>query len=64
MNISAMTKRKKPPARKQPSPAKSRPTDAAFDIWLNRGLHDMFDGVAKEPIPDELLRLIEDDEQK
>ncbi|MBI0434896.1 hypothetical protein [Roseomonas sp. KE0001] len=35
--------------------------DAAFDIWLQRGLHAMFDGVAKEPIPEELLRLIEDD---
>lgn len=35
--------------------------DAAFDIWLQRGLHAMYDGVAKEPIPEELLRLIEDD---
>lgn len=33
--------------------------DAAFDLWLNRGLHQLFDGVAKEPIPPELLRLIE-----
>ena len=55
-----MTQRKKPP---QQAP-KSRPTDAAFDIWLNRGLHQLFDDVANEPIPDELLRLIEDDEQK
>ena len=60
MNISAMTKQKKPP----PAAAKSRPTDAAFDVWLNRGLHEMFDNVANEPIADELLRLIEDDEQK
>ncbi|ONG46205.1 hypothetical protein BKE38_25625 [Pseudoroseomonas deserti] len=35
--------------------------DAAFDLWLQRGLHAMYDGVAKEPIPDELLRLIEQD---
>ncbi|WP_426956733.1 NepR family anti-sigma factor [Muricoccus radiodurans] len=32
--------------------------DAAFDLWLQRGLHEMFDDVMREPIPDELLRLI------
>lgn len=35
--------------------------EAAFDLWLRRGLHDMFDDVMREPIPDELLRLIEED---
>lgn len=30
----------------------------AFDIWLHKGLHQMFDEVACEPIPDELLDLI------
>ncbi len=35
--------------------------NAAFDIWLKRGLHQMFDDVAREPIPPELLRLIEQD---
>ena len=35
--------------------------EGAFDLWLNRGLHKLFDDVASEPIPDELLRLIEDD---
>jgi len=38
--------------------------DAAFDIWLRRGLHRMFDDVAREPIPPELLRLIEEDRHK
>lgn len=38
--------------------------NAAFDIWLRRGLHQMFDDVAKEPIPPELLRLIEQDRKK
>ncbi|WP_171034034.1 hypothetical protein [Lichenicoccus roseus] len=33
----------------------------AFDQWLDRGLHELFDGVAKEPIPEELLKIIEDD---
>jgi hypothetical protein len=35
--------------------------EAAFDLWLQRGLHQMFDDVAREPVPDELLRLIEGD---
>ena len=37
---------------------------AAFDIWLKRGLHRIFDDVANEPIPPELLRLIEQDRKK
>lgn len=36
--------------------------DDAFDIWLKRGLHQLFDDVANEPIPEELLRLLEEDE--
>jgi hypothetical protein len=54
MNNFRMTQRKKPP---QP-PNQSRATDSAFDVWLNRGLHELFDDVAKEPIPDELLKLL------
>lgn len=54
--------------RKTPAPAapsnRSKVTDAAFDIWLNRGLHQLFDDVAKEPVPEELLRLIEEDRKK
>jgi len=42
-------------------PAKEQPTDAAFDLWLRRGLHKLFDDVAKEPIPEEILKLIEAD---
>lgn len=34
---------------------------SAFDLWLRRGLHQLFDKVAKEPVPEELLRLIEGD---
>ncbi len=33
--------------------------DPAFDLWLKRGLHAMFDDVAREPLPPELLALIE-----
>ncbi len=46
------------------SAGKSRPTDAAFDVWLNRGLHQMFDEVAREPVPEEWLKLIEEDRDK
>ncbi|EHM03235.1 hypothetical protein HMPREF9946_00323 [Acetobacteraceae bacterium AT-5844] len=38
--------------------------DAAFDLWLQRSLHAMYDDIAREPIPDELLRLIEQDRKK
>ncbi len=36
----------------------------AFDIWLNRGLHQIYDDVANEPIPEDLLKLIENDKTK
>jgi hypothetical protein len=36
-------------------------SEDAFDLWLQRGLHQLYDDVAAEPIPDALLRLIEDD---
>lgn len=61
MNSVSMTQRKTPPA--QPSNT-SRPSDSAFDVWLNRGLHQLFDDVANEPIPEELLKLIQDDQKK
>ena len=41
--------------------AKEDGVDRAFDLWLQRGLHQLYDSVAKEPLPDELLRLIEED---
>lgn len=38
--------------------------DRAFDIWLQRGLHQLYDQVAREPLPEELLRLIEEDRNR
>ena len=35
-----------------------RGTSAAFDTWLERKLHEMFDSVTAEPIPDDLLKVI------
>jgi hypothetical protein len=37
---------------------------AAFDVWLERDLRRMFDAVAREPIPDDLLKLIENDRKR
>ncbi len=48
-----------PPAKKKP-----RRAAAAFDVWLQRGLHDIYDKVAQEPVPEELLRLIEEDRKR
>ncbi len=45
----------------RPRRRRSRPVDAAFDLWLERGLHQLYDHVALEPIPEELLKLIHED---
>lgn len=62
MNYCIMTQHKsKPPQmpRKQ-----AKPATAAFDVWLQRGLHQLYDDIAREPVPDELLKLIEKDREK
>ena len=58
----SMTDRKDTPVR--PASKQSRRTDAAFDIWLNRGLQALYGKVVEEPLPPELLKLIEDDRGK
>ncbi len=58
----AVKNRKHDPTPKQPR--KPPEPDAAFDAWLQQGLHQLFDGIANEPIPEELLRIIEDDKKK
>ena len=59
----SMKQRKDKPA-PAPQPKTSRPSEAAFDVWLQRGLHELFDNVAREPLPPELLKLIEEDRTK
>ncbi len=39
--------------------ARRSSADQAFDLWLKRGVHAMYDQIAKEPIPPELLASIE-----
>ena len=61
MNHCRMTQRKS----KQPQSRKQvKPVTPAFDIWLQRGLHQLYDDVAREPIPEELLKLIEEDRKQ
>lgn len=52
-----------PGERPQPGSRGRRKVDSAFDLWLQRGLHKIFDDVANEPVPDELRKLIEDDRE-
>ena len=55
-----MTSPNEPPS-ERPDPEKRKRKTDAFDVWLQRGLHQMFDDIANEPVPDELRRLIEED---
>ena len=40
------------------------PTERPFDMWLEKQLHAMYDEIAAEPLPDELLGMIERDAAK
>ena len=44
--------------------ARKSAADTAFDTWLDRGLHAMYDDIAKEPIPPALLALIRRDREQ
>jgi hypothetical protein len=59
----AMRQQKDEPGDKVPRTPPQK-AEAAFDLWLQRGLHQMFDSVAREPIPEALLKLIEEDRKK
>ena len=52
---------KEAPAAMPAKPARraAASADEAFDLWLERGLHAVFDKVTQETIPPELLALIE-----
>jgi hypothetical protein len=62
MKFVPMSERKDKPVPVHP-PAQGQ-TESAFSLWLQRGLHKLFDDVANEPIPEELLKIIEEDRQK
>lgn len=52
------------PANPPGSTGAKKPGDKAFDTWLKQGLHQIFDDVAREPIPLDLLKLIEEHRDK
>jgi hypothetical protein len=56
----------RPPRRKSPppEPEKAGEGGGAFDAWLKQGLHKLFDEVAGEPVPEALLKMIEEDSKK
>jgi hypothetical protein len=37
------------------------PSERPFDMWLQKQLHAMYDEIAAEPLPDDLVKLIERD---
>lgn len=47
-----------------PARPKPRTTRRPFDMWLQKQLHAMYDEIASEPLPDDLLNLIESDAAK
>jgi hypothetical protein len=40
------------------------PLDAGFDRWLNRRLHELYDPVLEEPVPDTITSLLEGFDRK
>jgi hypothetical protein len=57
-----MVKPKDPP--RKTGSTKARKTNSPFNLWLERSLHQMFDDVAREPVPEDLLKLIKADGKK
>jgi len=51
-------------AKKQRTRAKVPPVERPFDIWLQKQLHAMYDEIASEPLPGDLLGLIDSDAAK
>jgi len=41
--------------------ARTRGNDRPFDLWLQKQLHAMYDEIASEPLPSDLLNLIDKD---
>ncbi|WIM13244.1 MAG: hypothetical protein OJF58_004210 [Enhydrobacter sp.] len=59
-----MANDEKPPRGRTAEPARGKTkstADRPFDIWLQKQLHAMYDEIASEPLPDDLLALIERD---
>lgn len=46
------------------TPGSSSAPGNAFDAFVQRGLHALYDRVLSEPVPEELLKLIDADRRK
>lgn len=57
-------KNETPPTRLSPASTNRGKVDQAFDNWLKQSLHAMYDEIANEPLPEDLLRLISDHAEK
>ena len=44
--------------------AAKMPAERPFDMWLQKQLHAMYDEIASEPLPNDLLNLIDHDAAK
>jgi len=40
---------------------KEAPAERPFDMWLHKQLHAMYDEIASEPLPNDLLKMIDHD---
>jgi hypothetical protein len=45
----------------EPLRPKQKGPERPFDMWLQKQLHAMYDEIASEPLPDDLLKLIDKD---
>jgi len=64
----AMANDNKPEKNRAAPPAREKnmkePAERPFDMWLHKQLHAMYDEIAAEPLPDDLINLIENDAGK
>jgi hypothetical protein len=53
--------KRRPPTSQNNAPHGREPAPRveSFDRWLHEQLHDMYDAVAREPLPDDLMTLID-----
>jgi hypothetical protein len=57
-----MSARRRAPSTGEQGTATGEEAEAdAFDLWLRVSLREAFDQVAAEPVPEDLLRMIEED---
>ncbi|HLG45851.1 MAG TPA: hypothetical protein VKY24_06385 [Reyranella sp.] len=64
----AMANDNKPQRDRADEPARDKkvrePVERPFDMWLQKQLHAMYDEIAAEPLPTDLINLIERDASK